>query len=535
MADPGNDSRELADADGKEGQAYSRYVLFVLLLVYIVNFVDRTILSILAEDIKADLGISDADLGFLYGTAFAVFYAVFGIPISRLADMWNRKKLISIGLCFWSVMTVLSGSARGFAGLAVFRFGVGIGESSASPAAFSMLCDYFSPKFRATVLAIYSSGIYIGAGLGLFLGGYIVDTWNGWYPQGNAPLGMAGWQAAFVAVGVPGVFLAAWVATLREPVRGKTEGLIQPKHPQPLREFGLELASIVPPFSLLALYRSGAGFRALRLNFLIAIVIAICAYALIAWLHTPAQWIGLGIGVYVFLTWVQNLAHRDHATFEMIYGSRALVYGMVGFGWHAFVAYGIGFFQAPYLIRMHGVTATEVGLYVGLPSAIAGLIGVTGGGVLSDWLKSRTPKARPQIGMSVAMVSILPALVLLTTKNVVIAYIACFFYALLASAWLGSCVAMANELVLPRMRAASSAFYIVCVTFLGLALGPYAIGRTSDWLAATMPAADALRSAMMLVLSVEILAAVFLWRSCRYVAAEESSRLDRARAAGEVV
>jgi MFS family permease len=535
MAEQESGLKDSVDSGDEESQAYSRYVLFVLLLVYVVNFIDRNILSILAEDIKADLGLSDADLGFLYGTAFAVFYAVFGIPISRLADMWNRKKLISIGLCFWSVMTALSGSARGFASLAVFRFGVGIGESSASPAAFSMLCDYFSPKFRATVLAIYSSGIYIGGGLGLFLGGYIVDTWNAWYPDGGAPLGMAGWQAAFVGVGLPGILLAAWVATLREPIRGQSEGLVQPKHPQPLRAFGAELASIVPPFSLIALYRSAAGFRGLKTNLMIAVAIAVCVYALIDWLRTPAQWIGLGIGVYVFLTWVQNLEFRDHAAFQMIYGSRALVFGMVGFGWHAFVAYGIAFFQAPFLIRMHGVTATEVGLYVGLPSAIAGLIGVTGGGVLSDWLKLRTPRARPYIGIAVALISILPALVLFTTTDIVIAYVASFIYMMLSSSWLGSCVAMANELVLPRMRAASSAFYIVSVTFLGLALGPYTIGRTSDWLAAKMSAADALQSAVLLVLGVEILAAIFLWLSCRYVAEEERSRLDRARAAGEAV
>ena len=139
MAEQQNGLQDSTDTGVENSQAYSRYVLFVLLLVYIVNFIDRNILSILAEDIKADLDLSDADLGFLYGTAFAVFYAVFGIPISRLADIWNRKKLISIGLCFWSLMTVMSGSARGFTSLAVFRIGVGIGESSASPAAFSML------------------------------------------------------------------------------------------------------------------------------------------------------------------------------------------------------------------------------------------------------------------------------------------------------------------------------------------------------------------------------------------------------------
>src|SRR5687767_7351676 len=111
------------------GGPYARYVLFVLVIVYVFNFVDRQILSILAEPIKADLRITDAQLGYLYGTAFAVFYAVFGIPLGRLADAWDRRKLIAIGLAFWSVMTALSGLARSFAQLGLARIGVGVGEA----------------------------------------------------------------------------------------------------------------------------------------------------------------------------------------------------------------------------------------------------------------------------------------------------------------------------------------------------------------------------------------------------------------------
>src|SRR6185295_4830952 len=120
---------------------YPRYVLGVLVVVYVFNFLDRQILSILAERIKADLGATDAQMGFLYGTAFAVF----GIPLGRLADVWDRRRLIAWGLAAWSAMTALSGLARSFAQLALARFGVGIGEASASPAAYSLLSDYF-PK-----------------------------------------------------------------------------------------------------------------------------------------------------------------------------------------------------------------------------------------------------------------------------------------------------------------------------------------------------------------------------------------------------
>ncbi len=288
---PKNAGSELSDEYASdEDRRYAWYVLFVLLLVYVFNFLDRQILSVLAPDIKADLGISDANLGFLYGTAFAIFYAVFGIPISRLSDIWDRRKIIAIGLSFWSLMTALSGTARGLGSLALFRLGVGVGESSASPAAFSMLGDYFPPRLRATVFAIYSSGIYIGVGIGIFLGGYIVDTWNGWYPAGAQPFGLAGWQVAFFAVGTPGILLAIWVSTLREPVRGITEKLTMPSvKKKPLRELGVELRSLLPPFSLIELKRRGGDSRSLLTNLGLATLIAACAALLIAWMGSPAH------------------------------------------------------------------------------------------------------------------------------------------------------------------------------------------------------------------------------------------------------
>ena len=144
------------------GGRSAKIALVLLVIVYIFNFVDRQILSVLAEDIKADLNISDSDLGFLFGTAFAVFYSIFGIPLGKLADVWSRKNILSIGLATWSIMTALSGTAKSFTSLSIFRVGVGIGESSASPASYSLLSDYFSPKIRTTILAIYSSGVYLG-------------------------------------------------------------------------------------------------------------------------------------------------------------------------------------------------------------------------------------------------------------------------------------------------------------------------------------------------------------------------------------
>ncbi|MYE86054.1 MAG: MFS transporter, partial [Gammaproteobacteria bacterium] len=170
-------------------RGYANYALFVMVLVYAFNFIDRNIISILAEDIRLDLGINDAQLGFMYGTVFAIFFTLFGIPLGRFADVWVRRSLIAVGLAVWSGFTALSGFARSFTELTVYRMGVGIGEASASPAAYSMLSDYYPPRLRATVIAIAQSGVYIGSGVGLFLGGFLLDAWEAAYPvTEQAPL-----------------------------------------------------------------------------------------------------------------------------------------------------------------------------------------------------------------------------------------------------------------------------------------------------------------------------------------------------------
>ena len=148
---PQSNESQSSSARVKTGAAYAHYVLAVLVIVYVFNFIDRNILSILSQEIQKDLGVSDAEMGFLYGTVFAVFYAVFGIPLARFADVYVRKNLISVGLMFWSAMTALSGFAKSFPQLALFRIGVGVGEASASPAAFSMLSDYYAPKVLSLI------------------------------------------------------------------------------------------------------------------------------------------------------------------------------------------------------------------------------------------------------------------------------------------------------------------------------------------------------------------------------------------------
>jgi MFS family permease len=529
---PGRQSDSVVDAGG----GYARYVLFVLVLVYVFNFVDRQVLSILAEEIKHDLGISDAQIGFLYGTAFAVFYAVFGIPLGKLADVWVRTRLISVGLAFWSVMTALSGTARSFATLAACRFGVGVGEASATPAAFSVLADYFPPRLRATALALYSSGVYIGAGIGVFLGGVIVDAWRDAYPDAAlAPFGLKPWQAAFFAVGLPGLLMALWVATLREPRRGVSEGLVEgAPEPHPFLVAGRELLAVLPPFTLLTAARNGR--RALLTNSTMALAIAIVVTVLVELVGTPTQWIALGVGAYAALSWAQNLVAQDPVAFTMIFRCATLRCVALGFPSIAFVTYGVGFWAPPFMLRVHGVEASTAGTILGLSAAVGGLLGVSFGGWLSDRLRAVSVNARLWIGIGAPLCALPIGIVFLTTDRLIVAYAASFLFSVVSPMWLGPGAGTVNDLVMPRMRAMTSAFYLLMVSFIGLALGPYSIGRLSDHFASTgLASAEALRHAMLWSLGMLLVAAAVLAVGLRYLPADERSRLERARAAGEAV
>ncbi|MFW2349949.1 spinster family MFS transporter [Qipengyuania sp.] len=190
---------------------YRYFVLAVLTLVYSLNFIDRQLLVILQEQIKAELVLSDTQLGLLSGFAFALFYVSCGIPIARWADRGKRRSIIALALTVWSLMTAVSGLAQNYLQLLLARIGVGVGEAGGSPPAHSMISDIFRKEERATALSIYSIGIYIGILFGFALGGWIADSF--------------GWRTAFFVVGLPGVAVALFLRlTVREPVRGWSEG-----------------------------------------------------------------------------------------------------------------------------------------------------------------------------------------------------------------------------------------------------------------------------------------------------------------------
>jgi MFS family permease len=191
-------------------EGYKRLVLVLLVLAYTFNFIDRTIISTIGQAIKVDLKITDTQLGLLGGLYFALLYTLLGIPIARVAERMNRVNIISIAIVIWSGFTALCGTAASFGMLALYRFGVGVGEAGLSPPAHSLISDYFEPKKRASALSVYAFGIPLGTMIGAMLGGWLAQSFS--------------WRVAFVVLGLPGIAIAIAIKLLiKEPPRGHSE------------------------------------------------------------------------------------------------------------------------------------------------------------------------------------------------------------------------------------------------------------------------------------------------------------------------
>lgn len=526
--------------------AYSWYALSVLVLVYVLNFIDRQILSILANDIKADLGVDDAYLGFLYGTAFAIFYALFGIPLGRLADSWKRVRLMTLGLSLWSAMTALSGFARDAGQLTVARIGVGVGEATASPSAYSLISDWFPARLRATALAIYSSGLYIGGGISLAIGGMVVDRWNAAFPDGG-PLGLAGWQAAFIAVGIPGLLLAAWVMTLREPVRGAIDGLPTAEDPHPFRGFVQELTTVIPGFTF---WGAGSrGLSALVINIAAFILTFIAAHAVTLFLGTGQgfimkalesvagselplisdQWFLLALGYYAVFSWATALRVRDYPTFALTWGSPAFLCTILGYGTVAFMAYAASYWGAPYAERTFEVSKASLGFWLGGGGAVGGFLGVILGGRMADRLMSRTAAGRVWVVLFGLLSPIPFAYVQYTTDNYALFILLNIVVGGLAASALGAAAAASQALVLPRMRGTATATFFLATTLVGLALGPFTAGYVST------QNGDNLSAGVLATFGVAPIGFVLLIAAIKLTAGASASVIERAAAAGEKI
>lgn len=185
---------------------YAWYVAIVLMICNTLSFIDRQILGLLVTPIKLELGISDTRIGLLQGLAFGIFYTLLGIPMGRIADRGNRRTLVAAGIFCWSLMTAASAAAHSFWTLFAARMGVGVGEATLSPTAFSLLSDYFPKERLGRALSVFSMGVFFGSGLALIVGGLIIGA-------------VGSWRLTFLIVGLPGLLASLLVYTIKEPAR----------------------------------------------------------------------------------------------------------------------------------------------------------------------------------------------------------------------------------------------------------------------------------------------------------------------------
>ena len=209
-----------AAQESEPKMGYAWYVVLILMACYTLSFIDRQILGLLVGPIKQDLGISDSKVGLLQGPAFALLYTLLGVPMGRVADRRSRRNLIAGGVFFWSLMTATCSIARSYGSLFLARMGVGVGEATLGPSAFSLISDYFPKERLGTALSVYSAGIFVGAGLANIVGGIVTQAASNLQPVDLAILGtIAPWRFTFLIVGIPGLIVGLLVYTVREPLR----------------------------------------------------------------------------------------------------------------------------------------------------------------------------------------------------------------------------------------------------------------------------------------------------------------------------
>jgi len=272
--------------------------LAILFAAYTCSFIDRQLLSVLVEPVKADLGLSDTQLGLLQGISFALFYSTLGVPLGYLADRTNRRNLIIAGILVWTIATVMCGFARSFEGLFAARVFVGVGEAALAPAAYSLIADYFPPHVRGRALTLYTSGVYVGAGLGFVAGGQVAH-WSGGITPVFIALGLPSspWQVSFIIVGMAGLILPPLLLTLREPAR-RGKAIVGGGSDKPA---------------------GGIAFLAARWRFYLPFIAALA---------------GLSIANYGFFSWTPAVLQREYglsvAESGGAFGAALLVFGPIG-------------------------------------------------------------------------------------------------------------------------------------------------------------------------------------------------------------
>lgn len=538
MATPAGDAAKL-------GGRAAWIALTLVALTQAMSMVDRQVLAILVPRIKADLHVADAEMGLLYGTVFALFYAIFSLPLGRLADGWVRTRLLSISIIAWSGATALAGFANSFSVLALSRLGVGVGEASVQPAGMSLLADSFPKEKRGMVMSWMAAAVALGLGGALVLGGLTAGAWDEAWPHGGAPLGLRGWQAAFLVAAIPGLLLGVLLMRLPEPQRGAADGHAPHRDPAPFLAAWRTLYAILPLgcWFNLARRRARASDWAINLAGLAAIVAA--GRALTIWTDglrpnapllnlggltiggSALQWLITGFGCYVLLNWLQSLRLTDKPAFALIARSPAMLL-VLGIGaLQSVINYGVMGFTPTYLIQHFHESPARVGLVFGSVAAAIGIIGPLIAGPVSDWAHRRLPAGR--LYVTLASLTVSPFLGFLTYRAADITgfYVWFVTYSIALTMWLPPIYATYLDLVLPRMRGTVISVYILSMTIIGLGTGPYAVGLMSD-----LNGGD-LGSAILSLYWIGPLIVLLIVAAIRRLPKDEALLVGRAAQAGE--
>lgn len=532
----------------KVGGAYAWYVLAVATVICAFSLFDRQVLSIVAAPVQAALHLSNTDLGVVFGAVFSIFYAIFGIPLGKLADGWNRSLLLAIAIAGWSLSTMVGGLATSFVVFALARSGVAVGEALANPSAYSLLSDWFPKKQRATAIAIYSGGIAFGLGGSFWVGGKLQDLWHALYPSGVGAFGLHDWQAVFLGIGAPGLLIALWAATLKEPPRGLSDGVIQPDAPHPVKAAVGELFAVLPLTCQWRLWRLGARPKEVGLSLAGLVLIVLAVIGMTRFTESVAngplpplfhlgplgvtshglEWATIGLGLAVILGWVQNLKRADRPTYKLLWANPQMIAMTVASALYMTQTYGLTSFSAKYAITHFHASPGVVGARLGLVTGGVGLVATLFGGWLADFALKFSPRGRLFVSFG-AMIAVFPLARLTFASTSLDQFLQT--YSLLSFAtvmWLPGVTATAQDLVMPRMRGAAAASYNLATGMFGLGLGPFLVGLISD-------KTGSISQGILTVYWLSPLVWIAMFVLVKGLPKAEATRLERARAAGEPV
>lgn len=478
---------------------YRFYVLAILILVYMLNFLDRQIIGILAAPLKEEFGLSDSQFGLLGGIAFASVYSTLAIPLAALADKASRVWIMTGALAVWSGFTALCGVAQNFTQLFLFRMGVGVGEAGGVAPAYSLVADYFPPEQRARALAGFAFGIPLGTAAGTLVGGLLAASY--------------GWRTAFVVVGLLGLLIAPLLRlTVRDPQRGGTDApkvVAAPIDAAPVAQ--------VPAVS----ERIGRLASRIMLGLGIGCLL----------LASLNRFGGVEVGNALVLAFGGLLAMVIGVSFWIARATASVVLPKPSFWLLALGAasssvcgYGVAGWLPLFFMRSFGLTLAQTSWYYAGIALIGGMLGIWGGGAIADKLAKRGKGAYP---LTPAIAFLISAPLFIAAMNspwiiglvlpgggsqaaqLTLAFLIFLIPTGLNLAWLGPITAAVQHIAPAPMRSTASAIFLLFNNLLGIAVGFYYFGWMSDLLAPRF-GEESLRWAIYTGMGFYLLAAVLL-------------------------